>query len=90
MSEDLRGFYAEQDQVYYELLCGFIFTELKKSAFGMTLPEINNAIPESFRDCLSLVRLELEYMVKDGLVSQIGEVYQAVKGKTPPNLTIFE
>jgi len=50
------------------------------------LNSVNDALPESFRS-LSLVRLELEGMVKDGLVSQTREIYRVVAGKTPPNWT---
>jgi len=91
MAEDTRGFYAEMDETHYQILCGLIFIELKKSESntppGLTLPAIQNAIPVSFQDSPSLVRLELEYMVKDGLVSQTGEVYRVVAGKKPPHWT---
>jgi hypothetical protein len=91
MPEDIREFYNEQDETYYQTLCGLIYIELKKSESnttpGLSEKGVLDALPESFQDSTSLVHLELEYMVKDGLVSVTDEIYRVVAGKTPPHWT---
>ena len=89
MPEDIRDFYNEQDEKHYQILCGLIYIELKKSESnttpGLSEKGVLDALPESFRNSPGLVRVELGYMVKDGLVSVTDEIHRVVAGKTPPH-----
>jgi hypothetical protein len=81
MTEDLRSFYAEQDQVYYDLLDDQILIMVKASESGLSVDGVIAALPEVNRGSIPLVRLSLGYLVADGLLTVADEIYRVVPGK---------